>query len=90
MPIASKYSTLLTVLSALIILKGTWLYDGNAVTYEDFKVAVADNNRATIEGLSRGDSKDLDARLYKPAGNGPFSALIALHDAGGICPYQIW
>ena len=88
--ILNKYSTLLAVLSALIVIQGRWLYEANAVTYEDYKVAVADNNKVTIGGLSRRDGKDPDARLYKPAGNGPFPALIALHGAGGIFPYQLW
>lgn len=62
----------------------------NAVTFKDYEIAVADNNKVTIKGDSRGDGKSLNARIYKPAGNGPYPALVALHGAGGIFPYQLW
>ncbi len=66
------------------------LHLADAVTFKDYEIAVADNNKVTIEGLSHGDGKDLNARIYKPPGNGPYPALVALHGAGGVFPYQLW
>ena len=60
------------------------------VTYKEYEAAVSDNNKVSIKGISRGDGIDLDGRLYKPKGDGPFPALVALHGAGGIFPYQLW
>jgi len=65
-------------------------FSANAVTYQEYEAAVAENNKITIKGLDRGDGKDLNGRLYKPSGDGPFPAIIALHGAGGIFPYQLW
>ena len=48
------------------------------------------SQKIEIEGISPGDGKALEAYLYKPKGKGPFPALIALHGAGGIFPYQLW
>ncbi len=78
------------IYAGIVLFGYTFLFDAHAVTYEDYQAAVADNNKVTIKGLSHGDGEDLDARLYKPAGEGPFPALIALHGAGGIFPYQLW
>ena len=66
------------------------IYQASAVTYDDYKAAVAEVNKIAIKGMPQGDGADLEARLYKPEGKGPFPALIALHGAGGIFPYQLW
>ena len=39
-------------------------------------------------GRALGDS--LTGLLYRPDGEGPFPAIVALHGAGGIFPYQLW
>lgn len=61
-----------------------------AVTYEDYDKVLKGSEKIKIEGVSSGDGKELEAYLYKPKGKGPFPALIALHGAGGIFPYQLW
>ena len=61
-----------------------------AINYDDYKKALEQSQKVTISGLPRGDGKELDAYLYKPAGDGRYPALIALHGAGGIFPYQLW
>jgi len=43
-----------------------------------------------MKGFSHGDGVDLTGRIYTPEGSGPYPALIALHGAGGIFPYQLW
>ena len=74
----------------IIICGYLGIYQANAVTHDDYKAAVAEINKVAIKGMPQGDGKDLEARLYKPEGKGPFPALIALHGAGGIFPYQLW
>ena len=61
-----------------------------AVTYADYEVALEGSQKLQIKGTSKGDGRPLDAYLYKPEGPGPFPALVALHGAGGIFPYQLW
>ncbi len=74
----------------LIIIFSFLVNETKAVTYEAYKSAVSENNKVSIQGMMQGDGKDLEGRLYKPPGEGPFPALIALHGAGGIFPYQLW
>jgi len=62
----------------------------DAVTLEDYKLAVAEDHKIVIKGFSQGDGENIEGRLYKPNGEGPFPALVALHGAGGIFPYQLW
>jgi dienelactone hydrolase len=61
-----------------------------ALNYQDYQKALGQSQKITIPGLPQGDGKALDAYLHKPAGDGPYPAIIALHGAGGIFPYQIW
>tara|TARA_Y100000588_G_scaffold345177_1_gene392161 strand:- start:123 stop:1064 length:942 start_codon:yes stop_codon:yes gene_type:complete len=71
-----------------------FLYFANAVsslvTGQDYNDVLKDSQKITIEGFSRGDRKELDAYLYRATGSGSLPALIALHGAGGIFPYQLW
>ena len=39
--------------------------------------------------MGRADGAEIKGLLFKPNGEGPFPALIALHGAGGIFPYQL-
>ena len=82
--------TTVIIFGILAVIGKIYPVDAAAVTFDDYKAAVAENNWVVIEGVSQGDGKNLDARLYKPDGDGPFPALIALHGAGGIFPYQLW
>ena len=78
-----------TIFISLIII----FYSYNsaiAVTYADYRNALEGSQKLQIEGNSRGAGKTLEAYLYKPQGPGPFPALVALHGAGGIFPYQLW
>jgi len=61
-----------------------------SITFEDYEKVLEGSQKIEIEGESPGDGKELEAYLYKPKGKGPFPALIALHGAGGIFPYQLW
>ena len=85
-----KLSKMFSVFCSLMFFGVLWLQDASGVTYEDYKAAVADNHEVQIPGVPQGDGKDLGGRLYQPEGSGPFPALIALHGAGGIFPYQLW
>jgi len=62
----------------------------NAISYKKYEAAVAENNKITIKSLDVGDGKDLNGRLYKPSRNGVYPAIVELHGAGGIFPYQLW
>ena len=62
----------------------------NAVTFKDYDDAVTAGKKLVVKGAPRGDGEDLDALLFKPVNAGPYPALIALHGAGGIFPYQLW
>ena len=61
-----------------------------AVSYQDYEKALKGSQKIKIQGVSQGDGKELDAYLYKPKGDGPYPAVIALHGAGGVFPYQLW
>ncbi|MDP6366361.1 MAG: dienelactone hydrolase family protein [Nitrospinota bacterium] len=61
-----------------------------AVSYKDYDKALEGRQKVKLEGISKDDGRELDAYLFKPNGDGPYPALIALHGAGGIFPYQLW
>jgi len=62
-----------------------------AITWDDYVKSVQHGKEVQIEGISPGDSKNLTGRIYFPSeGTGPYPALVALHGAGGIFPYQLW
>ena len=79
-------------LVALIILCITYnIPRAQAVTWDDYIESVQHGKEVQIEGISSGYSEDLTGRIYVPSeGAGPYPALIALHGAGGIFPYQLW
>ena len=72
------------------VMIATHLNFANAVTFKDYDNAVSVGKKIVIEGVPQGDEKDLDALLFRPGSAGPNPALIALHGAGGIFPYQLW
>ena len=84
------YTKNLVIFSLFSFLLTISISTGYAVTLADYELAVSQKQKISVKGLSMGDGKDLDAFLYKPAGEGPFPALVALHGAGGIFPYQLW
>jgi len=84
------YKKFLVIFSLFSFLLTIAISSGYAVTLADYELAMSQNQKSLIKGISQGDGKDLDTLLYKPAGEGPFPALVALHGAGGIFPYQLW
>ena len=58
-----------------------------AVSYQEYSEVLKGSQKVSVQGISGGDGKELDAYLYKPRGDGPYPAVIALHGAGGIFPY---
>jgi len=63
---------------------------GFAVSFEAYGEAVSAGKKIKIKGVSFGDGKDLEALLFTPTEPGPHPAMVALHGAGGIFPYQLW
>ena len=61
-----------------------------AVSFKAYDEAVSAGKKITIEGAMQGDGKKLDALLFSPSKPGPYPAIVALHGAGGIFPYQLW
>ena len=61
-----KVSKMFSVFCSLMFFGVLWLQDAKGVTYEDYKAAVADNHKVQIPGVSQGDGKDLEGRLYQP------------------------
>ena len=61
-----------------------------AITWKDYDNAVSAGKKILIKGAPQGDGEDFDALLYKPESAGQYPALIALHGAGGVFPYQLW
>lgn len=88
--VMNRPQTAATLILAIALLIGVTFVTASTVTYDDYKAAVSANNEVSVEGLTMGDGKTLNARLYMPQGDGPFPALVALHGAGGIFPYQLW
>jgi len=72
------------------VLIATHLNFANAVTFKDYDNAVSVGKKIVLKGIPQGDGKDLDALLFRPVSAGPYPALVALHGAGGIFPYQLW
>ena len=64
--------------------------DALAVSFGAYDEAVSAGKKITIEGATQGDGEKLDALLFAPPGPGPHPAIVALHGAGGIFPYQLW
>ena len=61
-----------------------------AITWKDYDNAVSAGKKIIEKGAPQGDGENFDALLYKPQKAGRHPALIALHGAGGVFPYQLW
>ena len=60
--------------------------------YENYKTNAVETDFNSIIPKMRGemfDGKKIDGLIYKPDGKGPFNAIVMLHGAGGIFPYQL-
>ncbi len=82
--------TALSIILACILGVAVSFNHALAVSYQEYAEVLKSSQKVSIQGISRGDGKELDAYLYKPKGDGPYPAVIALHGAGGIFPYQLW
>ena len=60
------------------------------VSKKAYEKAVTTGKKIRIKGMSFGDGKSLDALIYSPPSSNPSPAIVALHGAGGIFPYQLW
>ncbi len=81
----------LCVLAHLIVLLPLIGAEADSnLTWADYDSAVLSGELVSISGSPLGDGSRLDAVLYMPEGDGPFPALVALHGAGGVFPYQLW
>lgn len=88
-----RYNLLLTIFllfSIITISDHGNTARANQITWDNYITAVNAGQEVKIKGFSHGDDVDLTGRIYTPEGSGPYPALIALHGAGGIFPYQLW
>ena len=60
------------------------------VTKKSYLDALKSAELVDIPASPQGDKKPLNGLLFVPEGPGPFPAMVALHGAGGIFPYQAW
>ena len=65
-------------------------FSSHAVTFDDYAKVFEGTKEISFLTPSLGDGKKISGLLYTPTGKGPFPAVIALHGAGGIFPYQLW
>ena len=66
--------------------------DLNNYKYEGYKANAVDVSFNSILPKMRAemyDGKEISGLMYKPEGSGPFEAVVMLHGAGGIFPYQL-
>jgi len=80
----------LIFLSLFVVAIASFSNIALAISFKDYDEAVSAGKKIRIEGASLGDRKNLDAILYVPSAPGPHPAIVALHGAGGIFPYQLW
>jgi len=60
--------------------------------YENYKTNAVEISFTSVVPKMRAemfDGKEIDGLLYKPKGEGSFEAVVMLHGAGGIFPYQL-
>ena len=66
--------------------------DLNNYRYENYKANAVGVSFTSVIPKMRAemyDGKEIDGLIYKPDGKGPFEAVVMLHGAGGIFPYQL-
>ncbi len=78
---------LIFLISALVEQKNS---NASEVTWDSYLDALGSAELLDIPALPKGDKKPLNGLLFVPEGPGPFPAMVALHGAGGIFPYQAW
>ncbi|MED5579428.1 MAG: dienelactone hydrolase family protein [Nitrospinota bacterium] len=65
-------------------------FSSYAVTSDDYEKVLEGSKEVTFLTPSEEDGEKISGLLYTPNGKGPFPAVVALHGAGGIFPYQLW
>ena len=87
-------NSLIYSISILIFLFGVLIGQKDSVASEitksSYLIALKSAELVDIPAPSKGDKKPLNGLLFVPDGPGPFPAMVALHGAGGIFPYQAW
>ena len=79
-------------LLALFLSQLLFADDLNNYKYENYKANAVEVSFTSIIPkiyAEMYDGKEIDGLIYKPDGNGPFEAIVMLHGAGGIFPYQL-
>jgi len=79
-------------LLALFLSQLIFADDLNNYKYENYKANAVEVSFTSIIPkiyAEMYDGKEIDGLIYKPDGNGPFEAIVMLHGAGGIFPYQL-
>ncbi len=82
----------LILLLVLFLSQHLFADDLNNYKYENYKDNAIEINFTSIIPkiyAEMYDGKEIDGLIYKPDGNGPFEAVVMLHGAGGIFPYQL-
>jgi dienelactone hydrolase len=80
------------ILLALFFSQLLFAEDLNDYKYENYKASAVEVSFTSILPKMRAemyDGKEISGLMYKPDGSGPFEAVVMLHGAGGIFPYQL-
>jgi dienelactone hydrolase len=80
------------ILLALFFSQLLFAEDLNDYKYENYKASAVEISFSSILPKMRAemyDGKEISGLMYKPDGSGPFEAVVMLHGAGGIFPYQL-
>ena len=80
------------ILLALFFSQLLFADDLNDYKYENYKANAVEISFTSILPKMRAemyDGKEISGLMYKPDGSGPFEAVVMLHGAGGIFPYQL-
>jgi len=82
------YTLLLTLFASQLLFAD----DLDDYKYENYKAGAVEVSFNSIIPKMRAemyDGKEISGLIYKPDGSGPFEAVVMLHGAGGIFPYQL-
>ena len=66
------------------------IFPSYGVTFKDYEKVLEGAKEVSFSPVRSGSGEKISGLLYTPSGKGPFPAVVALHGAGGIFPYQLW
>ena len=66
------------------------IFPSYGVTFKDYEKVLQGAKEVSFSPVRSGSGEKISGLLYTPSGKGPFPAVVALHGAGGIFPYQLW